>query len=86
MNGEYEWDEAKRRDTLEERRLDFAEVANFDWNNATLVPSNRGGEERFIAYGYMGDRLHAVVFTMRGDVTRIISFRKASDREVSEYG
>ncbi len=70
----------------EERRLDFAEVANFDWDNATVRPSNRGGEERFVAYSYLGDRLYAVVFTMRNGVARIISFRKASDKEVSEYG
>lgn len=86
MNTEYEWDENKRRANWEERHLDFAEVANFDWDNATVRPSNRGGEERFIAYGYLGNRLYAVVFTIRSGVTRIISFRKASDKEVNEYG
>jgi uncharacterized DUF497 family protein len=30
--------------------------------------------------------LHAVVFTLRGDVKRIISFRRARPREVAKYG
>ena len=86
MNGPYEWDENKRRRNVDERNLDFAQVANFDWENATVRASNRQGEERFVAYGYMGDRMYAVVFTLRNGVTRIISFRRASDKEVDEYG
>lgn len=86
MNGPYEWDENKRRRNVEERDLDFAQVANFDWENATVCTSNRQGEERFVAYGYIGDRVYAVVFTFRNGVTCIISFRRASDKDVNEYG
>ena len=86
MDIKYEWDENKRRRNVEERNLDFAQVANFDWENAAVRTSNRQGEERFVAYGYMRDRMYTVVFTLRNGVTRIISFRRASDKEVDEYG
>ncbi|WP_413469058.1 BrnT family toxin [Pseudomonas lactis] len=38
-----------------------------------------------IAMGYIGDRLHVVVFTPRGDAVHVISFRKANKREVKNY-
>lgn len=45
-------------------------------------------EERFLAIGpvaSLGDRLCAVVYTWRGPNRRLISFRKANDREVGKY-
>lgn len=44
------------------------------------------GEDRFVAFGYLGPRLYVCVYTVRGDAVRIISVRKASDREVSRFG
>ncbi|WP_218567114.1 MULTISPECIES: BrnT family toxin [unclassified Pseudomonas] len=35
--------------------------------------------------GYIGDRLHVVVFTPRGDAVHVISFRKANKREVKNH-
>lgn len=43
------------------------------------------GEERRIAYGYLNGRLHVCVYTVREDELRIISVRKANDREISRY-
>lgn len=46
------------------------------------------GETRFIATGPIAtfdDRIFVVVYTWRGLVRRIISFRKANDREVRRY-
>ena len=46
------------------------------------------GEPRFIATGPIdafGGRLFVVVYTWRGSTRRIISFRKANDREVRKY-
>ncbi len=44
------------------------------------------GEERFIVYGYVGERLRVCVFTPRGHGYHIISLRKANDPEVRKYG
>ena len=43
------------------------------------------GELRVVSAGYIGGRLHLVVWTARGDTRRIISLRKANDREEKAY-
>ncbi len=81
----YEWDEAKRLDNITERGIDFEVIHRFDWLSARYERSVRHGEERVLALGYIGDRLHAVVYTQRGANVRIISMRKASSREENRY-
>ena len=81
----YEWDENKRQETLRLRGLDFALVSQIDWNSATTRQEERGGEARYTSLGLIGDRLHHVVWMRRGSNTRIISLRKANDREIARY-
>lgn len=81
----YEWDEQKRLENLAKHQLDFAEAEFFDWDTALRMPSPRHGELRWIAIGYIGDRLHIVIYTVRGESTRIISLRKANVREERRY-
>jgi uncharacterized DUF497 family protein len=45
----------------------------------------RGAEERWRAYGFVGTRLYVCVYTMRGDVHRIVSVRKATTVEEREW-
>lgn len=82
---EYEWDEAKREDTLARRDVDFASVEHFDWDTAVIERSDRYSEIRFMATGYIFDRLYTVVFTRRENRIRIISLRRASTREIIKY-
>ena len=42
-------------------------------------------EERFVVYGLVEERVWVCVFTLRGGVHRIISVRKASNRETQRY-
>ena len=44
------------------------------------------GEERFVTFGYADDRLHVAVYTVRGDAIRLISVRKANQREQQRHG
>lgn len=85
MEEKYEWDENKRRENLEKHSVDFSAVNKFDWTTASLAEDLRHDEPRFVAIGYIGVRLHVIVFTERGDSTRIISLRKANPREVKRY-
>jgi hypothetical protein len=39
-----------------------------------------------VTYGWLGDRLVAVVWTPRDDIRHVISMRKANDREQRRYG
>lgn len=43
------------------------------------------GEDRFMTVGYLRDRMVIVIWTMRGTSRRIISLRKANEREQDAY-
>ena len=77
------WDEAKRRATLDSRKLDFAQAADvFEGLHFTREDLRRDySEPRFITAGYLGTRLMVLVWTPRGAVRHVISMRKANDRE-----
>ena len=83
----YEWDESKRQINLSTHDLDFVAVVDFDWENASIEEDVRRGdqENRYIAVGFLGDRLTVLVFTMPDTVIRVISFRKANQREARWY-
>jgi hypothetical protein len=53
-----------------------------------VIEDNRKnyGERRFLAFGPIGDRLHCVAFSVRGENIRVISLRKANSRELERYG
>ena len=81
----YEWDEDKRQETLRVLGLDFALVNQIDWTTATYDREERGGEIRYASLVPIGDRLHHMVWMLRGTSTRIISLRKANARENARY-
>ena len=43
------------------------------------------GEDRFVTYGMVEGRVWVCVFAPRGSFTRLISVRKANDRETRRY-
>ena len=78
----YEWDEQKRSENLDKHGLDFTEAElSFQWDTALIEPSPRDGEMRWRAIGYIGGRLHILIYTERDSSIRIISLRKANARE-----
>ncbi len=81
------YDPSKDARNVEERGLPFALVRDFEWSTALIVEDDRFdyGECRYRAMGYIGVRLHVVVFTPRGDAVHVISLRKANKREVKNY-
>jgi uncharacterized DUF497 family protein len=42
-------------------------------------------ERRFISYGFIDNRLHVLVWTLRNRIVRPISLRKANKREEKKY-
>lgn len=83
-----EYDPAKRTKTLETRGLDMAQAGEI-WNGPHLTfEDNRQdyGEPRFVTFGLLSDRLVFVAWTLRGDTHRVISMRKANEREQKRYG
>ncbi len=79
----FEFDPVKRDKTLMARGLDFARAGEvFDGVHLTGQDSRTGySEDRFITVGYLDKRLVVMVWTPRGEVRRVISMRKANDRE-----
>lgn len=82
----FEWDEQKRRSNLEKHGLDFFDVSAIFETPHVEVPSAYGGEEeRALAIGLLEGRTVTVVYTTRGDVIRVISFRRARHEERQKY-
>jgi uncharacterized DUF497 family protein len=83
----YEWDETKRLTNLNLHRLDFLDAGEFNWEGALVTLDDRRdyGEDRYIALGKFRSRLTVLVFALRENAIRLISWRKANSREVLFY-
>ena len=81
----YEWAEAKNPFSLVKHGIDFADIERFDWDRSVSIPSDRHGESRIVAIGYLDGILRFVVYTIREPNRRVISLRRASDKERELY-
>jgi len=77
------FDPAKRKTTLAERGLDFADATLVFAGVTVEIEDTRKhyGETRIICYGLLDGRMVVVGYTPRGAVRHIFSMRKANDRE-----
>jgi uncharacterized DUF497 family protein len=82
------FDPAKRAATLDSRGLDFIDASRVFAGRKLEFPDDRQayGEVRMITVGLLDGRMVVVVWTPRGDCRRIISMRKANDREKARFG
>jgi len=83
----YDWDESKRCANLAKHGIDFNTAVDFEWDTAIETLDDRldYGEARWVALGYLRQRLHVLIYTIRADTIRIISLRKANSRERQYY-
>jgi hypothetical protein len=81
------YDPAKNERNIADRGISFEQAADFEWASALVAEDFREdyGERRFQAIGFIGSRLHVLVFTPRADSVHVISLRKANRREVEKY-
>ena len=81
------FDPAKNATNIASRGLSFELVEQMEWTTALMVEDTRKayGERRFQVLGFIGERLHALVFTPREGKVHVISLRKANSREVKRY-
>lgn len=82
-----EYDEAKRAKTLQERGLDFADSIHvFAGPTLDRLDERADYEElRTITVGMLNGRVVVLVWTLRGQVRRIISMRYANERERKNF-
>ena len=83
----FEWDEAKRLSNLRRHGFDFVDVERIFVGNAVTILDDRFDydEIRFITLGMLDGRVVAITHTETDELTRIISFRKASKNEEEIY-
>jgi len=81
------FDPEKNERNIRERGLSFELAAEFEFKTAYIEADSRReyGETRYIALGRLHARLHILCFMETTDGIRVISFRKANDREVKRY-
>lgn len=73
---EFEWDETKSETCFQERGFDFAYAAQAFFDPHRLIRED---------LRRIDSRIFVVVYTPRANATRIISARKANNREVKHY-
>lgn len=85
---EITFDPEKNARNIAERGLSFDRVIEFRWDDAITVEDLRNTypERRYVAVGFLDDRLHVLCFAETPGGIRVISFRKANKREVRDHG
>lgn len=84
----YEWDEAKAAQNVEKHGVPFEYAARvfLDPGRLDAEDTRRAyGEQRRLTLGEIEGRVYAVAYTVREAVIRLISARKANEREQRRY-
>ena len=82
-----EWDESKRLTNIRKHAIDFVGLEELFEGDVVTNEDTRAeyGEQRYLTIGMLNRRVIVVAHTERGDLTRIISARKATQYEEKEY-
>jgi uncharacterized protein len=85
----FEWDPNKAKENLETHGISFDEASTAFGDTLSLAiydPLHSEKEDRFVLIGNSyRNRLLVVVHTERGDYIRLISARKATNKERKQY-
>ena len=81
------FDTAKDQANIAKHGVSLADATLLDWNSLFAVEDRRHDydEVRMVGYALISERLYCVVYTDRGVTRRIISLRKANNREKEVY-
>jgi uncharacterized protein len=85
---EFEWDDRKGRQNIAKHGVPFEYATRIflDSRRIDVEDERRDyGEARRITVGTIEGRAFAVAYTLRGTIIRLISARKASERERRRY-
>jgi len=81
------FDPTKNSANIAKHGVSLTIAADLEWDSAMTWADGRRdyGEARLIGLILIEARLYCVIFTDRGNTRRIISLRKANEREVRRY-
>lgn len=86
---QFEWDRKKARSNKKNHGVTFEEASTIFGDPLSITipdPVHSVGEERFVTVGTsVNDKLIVVVHADRDDIIRIVSARKATRNERSQY-
>lgn len=83
---DYEFDPAKDEANFEAHGLRLSDFAGFDTATSTVEDKRVDyGERRLRAFGRIDGKGYCLVFTVREPVLRLISFRRAHEKEMRRY-
>lgn len=82
-----EWDDDKNKINIEKHGIDFKDAVFVFSGKVITFKDDRNdyGEDRFITLGELEKRVIVVIHTQRAYNLRIISMRKANEREKKIY-
>lgn len=83
----FTWDPDKAAANLTKHGVAFGAVTDMDWSQAVVLADVRFPypEPRLLALAPIGRRLHVLVFSVERRTIRVISLRKAKNKEVDRY-
>lgn len=83
----FEWDEKKNQSNIQKHGFDFIDAEKIFGEPYLIFEDDRKdyGEDRFIVAGWLSSRMVVLVFTRREEIYRIISLRKANEREKKKF-
>jgi uncharacterized DUF497 family protein len=82
----FEWDPEKSKSNRKKHGIDF-ETAKQIWldDNRVEIKAPYPVEDRWIVIGSVHEKVWVAVYTIRDDTVRIISVRRAREKEVKLY-
>jgi len=84
---EFEWDHNKNESNKKKHNISFEKAKQVfnDPNKINYESDQTKGEQRFIVLGEILDVLYSVIYTIRDTIFRIISARRANEKERKKY-
>lgn len=86
---DFEWDDAKAATNERKHSVTFRFATAVFLDPEVVIEDttrDEDGEQRRKAIGRVGEKLYAVIFTVKGDVYRLISARRTNPKEDRIYG
>lgn len=80
-----EFDPVKDKANIAKHGISLARAADFEILAALVDDRYEYGESRYRAWGLIDDRYHCLVFAKRDAVIRVISLRRAHQKEIDRY-
>jgi len=80
---EIEFDPAKDALNIRKHNISLARVV--DLKPFSIVEDQRYSEPRFRAYGTIDGLAYCFAYVMRGEITRVISLRRAHEKEMRKH-